>query len=202
VEFVLCLMDPAPAGRISAKDALQHSWIHQSLPYDRNSATPAHKDAHTTSAVDLMAEGFASWNTRNTIESPIASEISIPKRTGKSETSSLQPSSNETVKFQPVQHESVTAVRTMLPRTLEGHSSAVYSVTFSPDGKLVASGSYDNTIKLWDAITGAMYVSIEGHLDCVQSVAFSPVDKMVASGSNDRTLKLWDVEAYIDHSIY
>ncbi|KAG4431566.1 hypothetical protein IFR05_012951 [Cadophora sp. M221] len=77
-------------------------------------------------------------------------------------------------------------------QTLEGHSSYVTSVAFSPDGKQVVSGSYDNTIRLWDAVTGAALQTLKGHSRSVTSVAFSPDGKQVVSGSYDNTVRLWD----------
>jgi WD40 repeat protein len=77
-------------------------------------------------------------------------------------------------------------------QTLEGHSGSVKSVNFSPDGKQVVSGSRDNTVRLWDAATGALLQTLEGHSDCVRSVAFSPDGKQVISSSYDKTVRLWD----------
>ena len=74
-----------------------------------------------------------------------------------------------------------------------GHSSVVHSLVFSPDGKMLASGSWDHTIKLWDVVSGAELRTLKGHSDRVTSVAFSPDGKMLASGSWDHTIKLWDV---------
>ncbi|KAL2803394.1 putative wd40 protein [Aspergillus granulosus] len=77
-------------------------------------------------------------------------------------------------------------------QTLEGHSNEVNSVTFSPDGQLLASGSGDKTIKLWDPNTGELRQTLKGHSGWVTSVTFSPDGQLLASGSFDKTIKLWD----------
>ncbi|KAM3094798.1 TIR domain-containing protein, partial [Phormidesmis sp. 146-12] len=74
---------------------------------------------------------------------------------------------------------------------LEGHSDAVRSVSFSPDGQTVVSGSHDGTVKLWDR-QGRELQTLKGHSSSVLSVSFSPDGQTIASGSHDGTVKLWD----------
>ena len=83
--------------------------------------------------------------------------------------------------------------RALAVNTLKGHESEVYSVGFSPDGKQLASGSFDKTIKIWDVTTGKVLNTLKGHEGEVRSVGFSPDGKKLASGSNDKTIKIWDV---------
>ena len=76
---------------------------------------------------------------------------------------------------------------------LKGHTYGVTSVAFSPDGATLASGSGDNTVRLWDVATGAELRVLEGHTSCVTSVAFLPDGATLASGSRDNTVRLWEV---------
>src|SRR5204863_495250 len=72
------------------------------------------------------------------------------------------------------------------------NNDKVKSVTFSPDGKTLASGSSNNTGRLWDGVTGRERQILKGHNNWVYSVAFSPDGKTLASGSLDNTILLWD----------
>jgi WD40 repeat protein len=80
-----------------------------------------------------------------------------------------------------------------LVRTLTGHTDEVWSVSFSPDGSLLASGSEDKTIKLWRVADGLEVRTLTGPTNWVRSVSFSPDGRLLASGSVDNTIKLWRV---------
>ncbi|MHC4180595.1 MAG: WD40 repeat domain-containing protein, partial [Planctomycetota bacterium] len=67
----------------------------------------------------------------------------------------------------------------------------VLSLAFSPDGKTLASGAGDRSVKLWDVATGEQRATLKGHVDWVASVAFSPNGKILASSSHDKTIRLW-----------
>ena len=90
------------------------------------------------------------------------------------------------------------SLQTILPKIreqnrLEGHSSEVWSVTSSPDGKTLASASADKTIKLWNVDTKKEITTLKGHSSYVYSVTFSPDGKTLASASADNTIKLWNL---------
>lgn len=78
-------------------------------------------------------------------------------------------------------------------QTLYGHSDLINSVTCSPDGILIASGSKDNTIRIWEKESGDSLKTLVGHSMGVHSVSFSPDGTRIASGSSDWTIRIWDV---------
>jgi len=88
-----------------------------------------------------------------------------------------------------------------LLRTLTGHTRPVTSVAVTPDGKQVISGSWDNTLKVWDLETGKELFPLRGHTRPVTSVAVTPDGKLAISGSWDKTLRVWDLETRKELSI-
>ena len=74
----------------------------------------------------------------------------------------------------------------------EGFTSSAFAVAFSNDGKMLAAGNYEGTMRLWDVESGQLRGSFKGHTDAIHSLAFSPDDKTLLSGSADRTARLWD----------
>lgn len=82
-----------------------------------------------------------------------------------------------------------------LRMTLDGHTQYISCVAFSPDGNTLASGSLDNTIRLWDVATGESTATLKAAHRGVTSVAFSPHGKTLAlaCGDPDNTVTLWDI---------
>ncbi|MEO1444714.1 MAG: NB-ARC domain-containing protein, partial [Cyanobacteria bacterium J06635_11] len=79
-------------------------------------------------------------------------------------------------------------------RSLPGHTKSIWSVAFDSKGDTIASGSADQSIKLWDVSSGQCRHTFTEHKHWVCSVAFHPQQNILASGSYDRTIKLWDVQ--------
>jgi WD40 repeat protein/uncharacterized caspase-like protein len=77
---------------------------------------------------------------------------------------------------------------------IKGHGRGVSKVTFSRDGKLLASGATDNTIKIWDVATRNELRTLTGHTAGIESIDFSPDGRLVASASDDGSTFLWDTK--------
>jgi WD40 repeat protein/serine/threonine protein kinase len=81
-------------------------------------------------------------------------------------------------------------------KTLLGHSGAVNCVAYAPDGRILASGSFDHTIKLWNAATGDLIRTCAGHSANVVSLAFSKDGRILASAAEDGLILFWDVRTW------
>jgi len=80
-----------------------------------------------------------------------------------------------------------------LVRKYEGHRDALYALALSPDGQMLATGSYDQKIKLWNVADGSEIKMLTGHNGAVYGLSFRPDGKVLASASADRTVKLGEV---------
>src|SRR5207244_2152539 len=80
-----------------------------------------------------------------------------------------------------------------LVKTLTGHGRNVWHVDFSPDGRLLASGSFDKTAKIWRVDSGALVRTLIGHKEAVVCVAFHPSGQWLASSGDDSSVKIWRV---------
>jgi WD40 repeat protein len=94
-----------------------------------------------------------------------------------------------------VERSLLVAIQTVRERNIFlGNQDYINSVAFSPDGQYIASGGYDNTVRLWDIQGDAIGTPFRGHTNSVTSVKFSPDGKYIISGSEDKTLRLWDLQ--------
>lgn len=109
-------------------------------------------------------------------------------------TASVNPTST-TQPTTPANPTSTTQVPTSgqgkLLYTYRGHSNIVSSVSWSPHGTSIVSGSYDKTAHVWDAKTGTASQTYRGHMDKIQAVAWSPQGTYIASASSDKTAQVW-----------
>jgi WD40 repeat protein len=85
---------------------------------------------------------------------------------------------------------------------LRGHAALVEGMACSPDGRRLATGSDDRTVKLWDTTTGEEVFTLRGHTGGVLCVAFSPDGRRIASGGWDRTVRVWDTSPPSSHALF
>jgi WD40 repeat protein/uncharacterized caspase-like protein len=80
-----------------------------------------------------------------------------------------------------------------LIHTLLGHQATISQIKYSPDGKIIASASWDQTIKLWQAQTGELINTLKGDQDGINSIVFSPDSQTLISAGEDKTIKIWNL---------
>jgi uncharacterized protein YjiK len=108
-----------------------------------------------------------------------------------------QAKQNKTTWLRPLT-ASLTTLGEKLFITLTGHTSFVFAIAFSVDGKYLVSGSDDTTLKVWNWQTGKVVRTLSSHTDWVNAIAFSDDGKYLVSGSRDSTLKIWNWQTGVE----
>ena len=108
-------------------------------------------------------------------------------------TSAVSIEGNKGIRHVAVAQNSPYLLATLKRPDRQSPNSDFWAVAFSPDGGILAGGSLDGTVALWDVASRREIATLEGHTRRVDSVAFSPDGDLLASGSGDRTVRLWDV---------
>ena len=98
-------------------------------------------------------------------------------------------SSAHTIEAENALHRSILASRVVL---VLHHDAEVWTVTYSPDGKHIATASQDKMARIWDAKTGQLLITLKGHTDSVNGIVYSSDGKRLATSSDDNTAKVWD----------
>ncbi len=135
------------------------------------------------------------------ISQPPRSRLPLPKAPLSDPPASKTPVTNPPISRPPISRPPLSRAINPQPKsgtwgcinTLSGHSSWVTSVTISPNGQTVASGSLDDKIKVWNLQTGELLQTLSGHSKAVNTVAISPNGQILVSGGDDRTIKIWNL---------
>lgn len=132
----------------------------------------------------------------NVTPTPKPSPTPSPAVASEPKTTSVQ-TSPPLSRQKPVKPTRVTPLRSpswSCLYTLTGHRNAVTSITFSPTEDILASGSQDQTIEIWQLERGKRWYTLTGHGNWVTSIAISPDGQILASGSRDQTIEIWDLK--------
>ena len=161
----------------------------------RNNAETERRRAEETALVAERERKRAEQQLFRTRRSRYAAQIAVAQRDIKDHdyAHAMRVLNSTASELRGWEYEHVVSTLKRRVAGLMGHDGSVRCAVFSPDGSLIASGSEDHTVRIWDSATGKQSAVLRSHDDTVFGVAFSPDGRLVASGSGDHTIKVWDV---------
>jgi hypothetical protein len=166
------------------------------LPVALGTTVPLIRSTQRTNQPDLITEVAPEGRPRSFLDLLQPPQRKIPWRLGVGAIAGLALVGALSIRRGPEgqasrQQQTPTNWQTQQAQTLSGHTNPVGTLAISPDSKLLASGSTDKTLKLWNLEPGILRQTLSGHGSAVWAVAFSSDGQLLASGSGDKTIKLW-----------
>lgn len=167
--------------------SLSTDWVLRTGPFDHLGKVADKTDAKTEEELDQQAQKAAEARFKTATAGNKAEQL-------------ISGSDDHTLYLWPPQSHLDSGEGAATPKKpiarLTGHQKLVNHVCFSPNGQWIASASFDNSVKLWEARTGKFVATLRGHVASVYRIAWSADSRMLISASKDSTLKLWDLRTF------